>query len=106
MKYKDLYDQAENRYLTENYKEALRYFKQAYETEPTNDCYNYIGCTYSKLGEFDLAVSCFEKLMILCPNWERPVYNLANVYIKLKNFGKAIDLLNLARRINPDSEDD
>lgn len=105
MDYKKILDQAENFYVLRRYDKALKIFKRLYELEPTNDCLNYIGCTHLELSEYTSAIDCFETLIEKCPDWERPVFNLGRVYLKMGDNDNALKYFNRAAVINPYDED-
>ncbi len=105
MSYQSDFNQAESYYVHGQYSEALCIFKRLYKLMPSNDCLNYIGCTFLELGEYNSSVGCFESLIEKCPNWERPVFNLGRVYLKTGDEYNALKYFNRARLINPNNED-
>lgn len=105
MTYIKYYEKGEELYANGNYLEALKLFEKSLSLNETNDCLNYIGCCYLKLGNSDSAINIFEKLITICPDWERPVFNLGRVFLKLENFKSALECFERAVNINPENED-
>lgn len=105
MKAIDIFNNAEKHYIKGDYKKALDLFKKSYEENATNDCLNYIGCCYLKLGDYISAINVFERLIKTNPKWERPLFNLGQVYLQSGSFKKALEYFQKAVSINDASED-
>ena len=103
--YEKLYSKGEKNYEQQQYKQALMLFMNAYASEATNDCENYIGCCYIHLEQYNDAERIFEKLINIAPEWERPVFNLGNVYLKQNMYEDALNLFKKAKEINPFNAD-
>jgi len=103
--YEEDFQFAEDFYEKKEYKKALELFAMLNDREETNDCLNYIGCCNLELGEYSTAIRIFENLIQQNPDWERPVFNLGRVYLKLKLMDEAFEFLKKAITINPQSED-
>lgn len=103
--YEEYYNCAEEKYINGNYKEALQLFKNACSIRETNDCLNYIGCCYLNLKEYLSAIRLFKRLLVLCPNWERPLINLGRMYMSLDKPKKSLKSFEKAVIINPNNED-
>lgn len=99
------YDKGEEEYISGNYSKALFIFEIEMAHRPSSDCKNYIGCCHLALGDFFNAIKCFKELINSSPKWERPVFNLGRVYLKMGEFKKAIKYLNKALEVNDQSED-
>lgn len=99
-KYIDLYYLGDDLYYNKKYEEALLIFKKALQIKDTDECLNYIGCCYLMLGNLSNAKDAFCLLIKRC-NWERPLFNMARVYMEEKCFDEAYKFLNMAKMINP-----
>jgi len=99
------YESAEDHYEKKEYKKALALFTQLNSREQSNDCLNYIGCCNLKLGDYHVAIEIFERLIRQNPDWERPVFNLGRVYLKLELNAQALNCFKKAIIINPNNED-
>ncbi|AAK79039.1 tetratricopeptide (TPR) repeat protein [Clostridium acetobutylicum] len=100
-----IFEEGEEYYVNGDYNKALEYFQNGYKISKNEDFLNYIGCCYLNLNKFEEAISTFEELMQVYPEWERPVFNLGRVYLKLELYQEALDYFNKALVINPDDED-
>ncbi len=105
MNFDELYNMAEDYYVDRQYSKALKCFELANTIEKSNDCINYIGCCHIETDSLIAAEECFLRLIDKCPNWERPRFNLARVYLKKREYDKALKLLNKAELINPYNAD-
>ncbi|MDU4697770.1 MULTISPECIES: tetratricopeptide repeat protein [Paenibacillus] len=57
------------------------------------------------LGIYEKAITIFNEVHRIKPDWERPVFNLGRVYLKLGEREKALDYLYRAHELNPENED-
>lgn len=105
MNYDEKYEKAEEYYFNSEYEKALRLFTQLNSSKESNDCLNYIGCCKIALNKFNDAESIFIDLLKRAPNWERPMFNLGRVYLKLGKEEMAFQCLHKAVQINPENED-
>ncbi len=103
MGYKENYDMGEQYYINEEYENALRYFEIASSFEQTNDCMNYIGCCHMKMGHIKHAKKIFAQLTQKVI-WQRPWFNLGQVYLMEKDFAKAKEHFDKALKISPNDE--
>lgn len=101
MTFEKYYEDGENYYRNQNFKSALSSFQEYFKIHGDNDSLNYIGCCYLRLNEFDDAMSTFEELMNICPNWARPVFNLGRVYLQLGKYSEAVECFYKALAIDP-----
>ena len=51
--------------------------------------YNNLGVLYKKEGKIDRAVEAYAKAIDINPEYENTYYNLANLYVRKKDFLKA-----------------
>ncbi len=105
MTYEKYYQCGQELYVQGKYAQALVQFKKCNKLKQSNDCLNYIGCCYLMMNDLCFATRIFKKLILTCPNWERPLFNLGRVYLKLKNFEDALQCFENAIVINPQNED-
>ncbi|MDR2352051.1 MAG: tetratricopeptide repeat protein [Deltaproteobacteria bacterium] len=66
----------------------------------TTNVYNTLGIIYRRQGKLQEAVGAYEKAMKVHPNDENILFNLARVYIDLKNIPKAQQFLKKAITLN------
>jgi len=59
-------------------------------------CYLFIGDNYCALGKYDNAIDSYKSAIILEPTYREPYLNLADVYIKQKNYREAINYIGFA----------
>ncbi|MFA7115690.1 MAG: tetratricopeptide repeat protein [Bacteroidales bacterium] len=70
--------------------EILSLIQKAQVNEPTNASLHYAeGNVYKKLGDFDLAVKCYEKSVEVDPNYLFGIYSLGSLY-----YDRSIDIQN------------
>lgn len=100
-----LYDEAQDFFEKQNFDKALEIFKQILPYCSDFSVLNYIGCCYLGTHEYASAESIFKDLISKAPDWERPYFNLARVYIEIGQDDKAYELLQKAIEINPLDED-
>jgi tetratricopeptide (TPR) repeat protein len=56
---------------------------------------------YADLGQYDLAIQCYQRAIKATPSYIPSHINLANLYFSLRDFAKAVDELGEARRLDP-----
>ena len=105
MTYLEYFKNGEEFYTDGKYSEALSYFQESLNLKETNDCLNYIGCCYLKIGNFDYAINTFKKIITICSDWERPIFNLGRAYLQLHNYEEALKCFERAKLISPENED-
>lgn len=89
------------------YLEAIEECRKAIEVDPTfGNPYNDIGAYLIELGKWDDAIPWFERA-IAAPRYDPrhfPHFNLSRVYVQRFEYGKAIEHLEKALKIQPDYE--
>lgn len=100
-----VYDEAQIYYEKGEFQKALNLFHEISDAWPDFSVLNYIGCCYIGMEDYKTAEKVFKMLISKAPDWERPYFNLARVYIVNGQDGKAYELLKKAVEINPSSED-
>ena len=79
----------------ENYQKSIENFKRALELDPNYaSAYNGLGAAYSKGGNVDGAIFCWEKAVELKPDFAFPLYNLGLAYLAKGNKQKALAYFN------------
>ncbi len=85
----------------ENYQKSIENFKRALELDPNYaSAYNGLGAAYSKGGNVDGAIFCWEKAVELKPDFAFPLYNLGLAYLAKGNKQKALAYFNRYKRKN------
>ncbi len=84
-------------YKSENYKNALMYFRKTLEFNLPSlirmETFNSLGMTYSEMGNDVDAVNAFKEAIKTLPTSIIPYNNLGRQYIKMGNFDSAIEIL-------------
>jgi predicted Zn-dependent protease len=77
-------------YYAGNYSQAFTYLKSANNIDSNDyECQFFLGRTYENLGNTDLAVSIFERLLITNPKQNRIYYHLGTLYGRIGKMGDA-----------------
>ena len=88
-----------------NFKEAVRWYKKAIETEPKfYESYNNIGYIYGSNGYHDKAVEWYKKSVLINPEFVQGLSNLGASYIELGKEKLAVEVLEKARKLAPESQ--
>ena len=89
----------------EDFEEAARLFEKAAAMEPQNLEYQYyIGVTYVRLKKNREALEIFESLVTAEPKlFFKAYFDIAAIYSSEKKYEKAIETLQKAEKIEPDS---
>lgn len=77
-----------------DYRNAIENTKKAINIEPTGIAYFYLGGYYWGLNQFDSAKICMEKALIYQPNDHAAMNFLAEIYLRLKELDKALEISN------------
>jgi len=99
------YEKAEEFYMDGKYDEALKLFTILNKGIESNDCINYMGCCNIYLKNYQKAEKSFKYLIKKAPDWERPIFNLGRIYLKLGKMKEALSCFEKAVSINPKSGD-
>ncbi len=84
-----------------HYREALKYLKSAYKSNPENTSVLYeMGFCYNKLNKFDKSIAFYMKYLDLEPYSDNVWYNLGIIYNKNGDFAKSIEAYDFALAIN------
>ncbi|MGH6892107.1 MAG: tetratricopeptide repeat protein [Dongiaceae bacterium] len=87
------------------YAQAIAEFKQSIATYPTSAAYNDMGYAYQESGQFDAAMSAYQKAIELKPNNGAAYQNLgALYYLQYKDYAKAEASFREALRLGSNSE--
>ena len=88
---------------SEEYEEALSYFKQAVNKDTSYaDAYFYVGYCNAKLGRYNEAVEAFEQAIRIKPDDAETHCNLGVAYYSLGRYNEAVEAYKQAIRIKPD----
>lgn len=101
-KAKDLLQKAQNAYSNEFYKLALEYYKEAetnYSEYFNVDEYLIMGATYDSLGNYNQAITCYQKVIVINPNNAAAFFKMGLCYGKLDNYNQAITYWQKAARL-------
>ncbi len=99
-------------YQMQNYKEAISYFEQVYQSDPDNEqlkkalsaCYFQLAAQFYKKNNLPQSKKYFFSALNYYPLFE--IYqNLALVLVKLKEYNKAEEIAQKGLKIKPDSKE-
>lgn len=87
----DINNLAKKEFDNYNYKKAIRLYKQALKSEPSNseNIYLHIGISYNMLGKYKKAIKLLNKSIEINSENSSTYYNRGYAYYKLKKFDKA-----------------
>lgn len=78
-----------------DFKQALTFFQEAVQLEPTKDEYYYnCASTYFKMGEIQQAKKFYNLAISIAPNNQNYHFALANLYYSEKHYKRAMEELN------------
>jgi len=87
-----------------NYDTALKILEDVLSTSPDNpEALCLKGVVKAKTGKFDIAMKLWESLILKVPKFSRPYYNMGIMFIKQKNYHKAVLYLKKALQFSPNS---
>lgn len=85
------YDQAVKLFKEKKYKEAYEIFYSLSKNDLANQTLNfYLGRSAYEQGEYDLAISYYDRILFAQPNNSRAKLEIAQSYLMLKNYVQAI----------------
>ncbi|WP_298753025.1 tetratricopeptide repeat protein [uncultured Arcobacter sp.] len=85
------YDQAIKLFKEKNYKDAYEIFHSLSKSDLGNQTLNfYLGRSAYEQGEYDLAISYYERILFVEPNNSRVKVEVAQSNLMLKNYAQAI----------------
>ena len=89
----------------EDYESAVKNLKGAVELEPSNLGYQYsLGVVYSRLKMDEKALAIFKTLVNNDPEtYFNACFDMASIYGREQKYQKAIDILSVAEKVNPQS---
>jgi protein O-GlcNAc transferase len=89
-------------YTEGRYKKAVSFFVKAAEHDQESfQAFFNLGLTYEKLNEKDLALKCYERVLLIDPHDFEALNNAGNIYLKDGDYEKAEVYLNKAVDVNP-----
>ncbi|MBW2622610.1 MAG: tetratricopeptide repeat protein, partial [Deltaproteobacteria bacterium] len=84
-------------------KNAEQILHQVVKLNPnTINVYNSLGILYRRQGRFGLALSQYEKALKVDPEDEHICYNMSRVYLLMKKFPEAAEMLKMALKFAPE----
>lgn len=101
----EVYNKAQTFYENGDFQQALALFQQISDACPDFSVLNYIGCCYLGMKHYRAAERTFKEVIAKAPDWERPYFNLARVYMETGRDYEAYLRLTTAIKINPSEED-
>jgi Tfp pilus assembly protein PilF len=97
-KAQELFQQAYELQMAENYERAIRLYKQSIEAYPTAEAHTFLGWTYSFQGRLDEAIEECHRAIMVDPEFGNP-YNDIGVYLMQKGqYDEALPWLEKAKQ--------
>ena len=90
--YTEKFNKAESLYNNGSYSEALSLFEQLWKEASDGDAALMFANCLRCLGRDDEAIRVYDYIIEFDPTWESPLYNLAGIYYKRKEYEKAKEL--------------
>lgn len=91
------YLQAEAQFNSGNYRKAFTLYKKAAKIQPARrDIYNNMARTQAKLGDSNNAATYYEIHLKQQPDDVKALWEAADLYVELKNYDRAMELLDKA----------
>ena len=89
---------------TEDVKNSIDSFNNAIKIDENSSiAWNEKGISLAYLGNFSGAFQSFDRSISINPNFDKPYYHIALMYLKIGNCGIATNYAKKALKINPDS---
>lgn len=100
----DLFSQGVQETKNGNLAESARLYEAALKIDPEfSFCWDNLGITYRKLGEYDRAIAAYEKSLEVDPQGTMPLQNLGSVYEHQKQYEKAINAYERLAKVDKDN---
>lgn len=97
----ELYDFANELFLSESYQESISYFEKAIKVDPSfEDAYESLGVLYGRLENYDKAIELMEMLKSINPKCMMALTNLSLYHMKKGNIETAEDYKSQATFLN------
>ncbi len=88
------------------YYDAVYLLRQALTRNPKDvDVMNTLGLAYGRIGNQDMALEMFKKVVEIKPDYKYAWNNMGNVYARMENYDKAIECYKKALEIDPNYSD-
>lgn len=94
----EIFNQAYQAQMDENYDEAIRLYKKSIEIFPTAEAYTFLGWTYSFQGEYDLAIAECLAAIAVDANFGNPYNDIGSYLIAKGNFYDCIRWFKMAMK--------
>lgn len=87
----------------EQYEKAIRFYQRALEYNSEDvEIINCLGVDYTRTAQYDLALSMFEQIEALDPNFEPAYCNRIITYTEMEQYDRAEQMFYMAQQIHPD----
>jgi stress-induced-phosphoprotein 1 len=86
-----------------DYQNAVNYFSQAIEAEPSHVIYSNRSAAYCSMKDYENAVKDAEKAIEICPNWSKGYGRLGAAYYGLNDLEKAEKAYEKGLEVEPES---
>lgn len=92
----ELFNQAYEAQMAENFDEAIRLYKKSVEIFPTAEAYTFLGWAYSFKGEYDLAIAECLAAIAVDVNFGNPYNDIGSYLIAKGNYYDCVRWFKLA----------
>jgi len=100
-----LVDKGSDYFLQERYELAINTWEEVLKTLPDDEqIHNYIGRAYSKLGDYDRAVSWFTTAVEIDQLYYEAIFNLGVMYFVKSEYESALKYFEQCLKVNPDHQ--
>ncbi len=88
------------------YYDAVYLLRQALARNPKDvDVMNTLGLAYGRIGNQDMALEMFKKVIEIKPDYKYAWNNMGNVYARMENYDRAVECYKKALEIDPNYSD-
>ena len=102
----NFYSEGLRAFVEKRYHEAIYLLRKALETKPDDKlALNTLGLAYARIGNDDMALETFKKIVRMDPRYKYAWNNMGNVYARIGDYEKAVKCYRNALKIDPDYDD-
>ncbi len=101
-----LYEEGMKAFREKRYYDSIYLLRRALKSNPRDvNVLNTLGLAYGRIGNSEMAIEMFKKVVGLKPDYKFAWNNMGNVYARMENYDKAIECYKKALEIDPNYDD-